>query len=147
MIISTLRFGQIEVTGDHIFVFPDGLIGFEKLRHLVLLADEHERQVVWLQALSDARLAFAAISPRCVVPDYRVRVTRQALSPLGPWTGQPLHVLCLLSVHGPHLCVNLKAPILIDQQQALGCQVMVLDDWPIAHPIAEVPAELQRQSA
>jgi flagellar assembly factor FliW len=147
MKISTSRFGTIEVRGDQVFVFPDGLIGFPHLRHVVLLADEDEPRVIWLQALADPRLAFATLNPRDVVRDYRIRVTAGQLSPLARRSGMPLHALALLNAKGSHLCVNLKAPILIDQPNALGCQVVTLDEWPIAYPIAPLPVSLCRQSA
>ncbi|GIW94980.1 MAG: flagellar assembly factor FliW [Pirellulaceae bacterium] len=147
MIVRSVRFGDLQVSGDQVFVFPDGLVGFEHLRHFVLVAEEKRPQVIWLQALADPGLAFAAISPRAVAEQYRLRVARGQLAPLGRLSGQPLHVLALLSAHDGQLWANLKAPIVIDQPHAVGCQVISLDDWPVSYPVASLPAEAYRRSA
>ncbi len=147
MRIPSGRFGELEISGDQIFVFPEGIIGFPQLRHVVLLVDESQPNVIWLQALTDPHLAFAAISPRQVVPDYRLRISRSQLAPLGTLSGKPLHVLALLNAHQGHLWVNLRAPILIDQPHAMGCQVVALDEWPIRYALAPLTPMALRRSA
>ncbi len=147
MQIHTSRFGPVEVSADDIFVFPGGLIGYPKSRHFLLLADAHDAQVVWLQALGNPQLAFAAVNPAAFVQDFRVCVASSQLAPLGQRTDDPLHVLALVTAHHGQLCLNLQAPILLDRARAVGCQVITSDAQPLQHAIATLPPAVYRKSA
>jgi len=147
MRIRTTRFGLVDVVADDIFVFPNGLVGYPSARHFVLLTDSRDSQVVWLQSLSDPQLAFAAVNPSAFVDGYRVCATGSQLAPLGQRSDAPLHVLALVSAQNGSLCLNLKAPILLDPRRAVGCQVVTSDDQPMRAAIADLPAAPLRRAA
>ena len=51
MVISTTRFGPVQVTPDDIILFKEGLLGFNDLEKFVLLDDPNDEIFAWLQSL------------------------------------------------------------------------------------------------
>ena len=135
MRIDTSRFGSLRIDEDRLFLFPQGLIGMETLRQWALLPDPHCAAVAWLQSASRGDQAIALVSPRAFVPEYRVRVARRDLAPLQLRPGNQTYVLTTLAGHVGRLTINLRAPVIINLQRRIGCQVVTGDDQPLRHPL------------
>src|SRR5438445_2040597 len=82
MQISTLHFGTVEIEIDDILLFPRGIIAFEGCRHWVLLADEENPALAWIQSVSRQEVSLPVVSPRRFAPGYAVHVSRGQLLPL-----------------------------------------------------------------
>ncbi len=131
MRIETQRFGTLRFNADELFLFPNGLVGMETLRQWALVSDPDNPSVAWLQSASRGDRAIAMISPRVFFKDYRVHVTRRDLAVLNMQPGADLFVLTTVSGHVGKLTTNLRAPILLNLDRRLGCQVITDDDQPI----------------
>lgn len=131
MRIDTQRFGTLRFNADQLFLFPNGLIGMETLRQWALISDPENPSVAWLQSASRGDRAIALISPRVFFHDYRVHVTRRDLAALSMQPGADVFVLTTVSGHVGKLTTNLRAPILLNLDRRLGCQVITDDDQPI----------------
>jgi len=53
-------------------------------------------------------------------------------------------VLCVVSNNEQALTVNLRAPIVVNLDRRLGCQVMTSDDQPLQFEILPLPVHLRR---
>jgi flagellar assembly factor FliW len=124
MQISTSRFGPVEILPEDILLFSQGLIGFEEHRHWVLIHDDGNDRVAWLQSLTDCELALPLVSPRRFVPSYRVRITKDQLSPLELAILDHAFVLVTLSCHECGPTINLRAPIVINLDRRIGKQLV-----------------------
>src|SRR5437773_605618 len=82
MQISTTHFGPVEIEIDDILLFPHGIVAFEDCRHWVLLSDEENPALAWLQSVGSAEVALPVVSPRRFAPEYAVHVGRGQLLPL-----------------------------------------------------------------
>ena len=131
MRIDTQRFGTLQLKADQLFLFPQGLVGMETLRHWALLPDEQNPSVAWLQSASRGDRAVPLISPRAFFDDYRVHVTRRELASLHMQMGAELYVLTTVSGHVGRLTTNLRSPLLLNLSRRLGCQVITSDEQPI----------------
>lgn len=131
MRIDTQRFGTLRFNAENLLLFPNGLIGMETMRQWALIADPENPSVAWLQSASRGDRAIALISPRVFFKDYRVHVTRRDLAPLQLQPGAELFILATISGHVGKLTTNLRAPILLNLDRRLGCQVITEDDQPI----------------
>lgn len=131
MRIETQRFGTMRFTTDQLFLFPQGLVGMETLRQWALIPDPENSAVAWLQSASRGDRALAVISPRVFFPDYRVHVSRRELGALQMRPGSQLYVLSTVSGHVGKLTTNLRAPVLLNLDRRLGCQVITDDAQPI----------------
>lgn len=146
MEIQTSRFGPIQIEADDILVFPAGLIGFEEFRHWVLLGDQENASVGWLQSLREADLALPVVSPRRFVSDYRVRLTRRQLEPLELADNDHAYVLNIVSQSGADLTLNLRAPIVMNLDRRIGRQMITNDEQPV-QMLLELPSVRLRKSA
>ena len=128
MFIETTRFGRVAVMPEDLLVFPQGLIGMEKCRRWVLLADAHNDSLAWLQSTERPEVALATVSPRRFVPDYQVRVSSRDLAPLGSATLKDLQVLVVLNQNEQGLTLNLKAPLVLNLECGRGRQLVAKND-------------------
>jgi flagellar assembly factor FliW len=116
------------------------------MRHWVLLSENGDDAVGWLQSLNDAALAFSVITPHRFVPDYVLRIDRQQFSAL-PWSETDSSIiLVLVSQHDDKLTANLKAPIIINLDRGLGRQVVVADDQPLQYALSGQPERIRKSA-
>ncbi|HZL87483.1 MAG TPA: flagellar assembly protein FliW [Pirellulaceae bacterium] len=144
MLLETSRFGAVDVEVEDILHFPDGLIGFEDQRHWVLLADEQNESLGWLQSVRSSHVALPVVSPRRFAADYQVRIVKSQLLRLELEQTHQAFVLNVINRHDEQFTVNLKAPVIINLDRRLGRQVVTLDEQPIALPFAESPAAARK---
>jgi len=147
MLIQSSRFGSVDVQPDDLLLFREGLIGYNHLRHWVLLADEHHPLVAWLQSVASPQMALAVVSPRRFLPNYHVRVTRSQLLPLEFNDQSPMFVLSILSKNDGQLTLNLRAPVVLNLERQLGRQVITSDEQSTQHPVAHLPPVQLRKIA
>jgi len=147
MQIHTTRFGLVEIDVADILLFPHGVIAFEDCRHWVLLGDEGNESLGWLQSITRGEVALAVVSPRRFTPDYQVHVTRGQLNSLELSHFDSAYVLSVVSKSDGELTLNLKAPLIINLDRRLGRQVVTADEQPVAWQIARPEAAVLRKSA
>jgi flagellar assembly factor FliW len=136
MQIQSSRFGTLDVHYSDMLFMPQGLIGLETCRHWVLLANEENEEVAWLQSVALSEVALPVISPRRFLPQYKLHVHRRDLEVLQMHQRDKVFVLTVVSRTGDSLTTNLKSPIVLNATQRLAIQVVVTDDQPLAHPLA-----------
>jgi flagellar assembly factor FliW len=131
MRIDTERFGCLEADDRQLFLFPQGLIGLETLRQWLLVPDFENPLVAWLQSASRGDRALALISPRLFVPDYRIKINRRDLEAIQLRSDDRVFVLTTLSGKPEEVTTNLRAPVIINLDRRLGCQVVTENDQPV----------------
>ncbi|HEX5105511.1 MAG TPA: flagellar assembly protein FliW [Pirellulaceae bacterium] len=147
MQIQTTHFGVLEIEVDDIIVFPRGLIAMEDCHHWILLADDDNPALAWLQCVTQANLALPVVSPRRFKADYQVHVARGQLTPLELSQFDQAYVLAVISHSDGDLTLNLKAPLIINLGRRIGRQVITSDDQPVAMELASRPTAPLRKIA
>lgn len=140
MQIRTSRFGILEVDPDAIITLTQPIIGFPEFRRFILLPGPPDTFVQWLQSTESADLAFILMSPREVVPDYRVVLGSHELAELAVQSVDELDVFTLVVVpqDPAKIRTNLKAPLLLNRKLRLGKQtVLEKSDYPIQFFLAQ----------
>jgi len=128
MLVTTTRFGSIEIEPEDIILFPHGIVGYEDMRHWVLLSDPNQEAVAWLQSITHADVALATVSPRRYIANYRLRVTSSDLSHLNLESSDDVFVLVVVNRNEGRRTLNLRAPIVINLNRLLGRQMISLDE-------------------
>jgi len=146
MRIQTTRFDVVDVEPDDILFFRNGLLGFEDCQHWVILADGDNPAVAWLQSLQQADVALPIVSPRRFVPNYQVRIDAAAVELLQLSALEQAYVLGVVSRNGDVLTLNLRAPVIINLDRRLGCQVVTVDPQPIQYELSTLPLSLRRSA-
>ncbi|HEY2412253.1 MAG TPA: flagellar assembly protein FliW, partial [Pirellulaceae bacterium] len=111
MQIETRHFGPVKVEADDFVLFPRGIVAFEDCRHWVLLGDDENPTLAWLQSVSRPEVALPVVSPRRFVPEYAVRLARGQLAPLEFSQFDQVFVLTIVSQSDGDFTLNLKAPL------------------------------------
>ena len=140
MNLTSTRFGTVTIDDGDVLTFVGGLIGMEDCCRWVLLADAQNRALGWLQSLDRADVALAVVSPRRFVPDYRVRVSRRDVEPLGLERPEDAQVLVVVNQVGGRLVLNLKAPLVVHLEGRRGRQIVARDDHAVQFLLSDAPA-------
>ena len=148
MPFETTRFGSLSVDTHKMLTFPEGLPGFEGCRQFTLLPHHMAEggkgsPFVWLQSLERGDLAFLAIEPHSIFPDYAPRIPRAELESLCLTEETVPRLYSLLTVpqgNPAGITANLMAPILINSSARVAKQVVLnTDQYGLRHRL--IPAE------
>jgi flagellar assembly factor FliW len=146
MELDTCRFGKVEITPADLLVFPTGLVGLERCREWVLLADAANEALGWLQSTERADVALAVVSPRRFVSNYQIRVSSRELTGLKMETMEDAQVLVIVGKNEHGCTLNLKAPLVFNLKQQLGAQVVAKDDHPLQYELQPPAAPLKKSA-
>ena len=143
MKIATKAYGLIDVNEGQRITFPQGLLGFEKLRDYVLL-DAERQPFYWLQSLDVEQVAFILINPFLFRPDYEMNIDNEELLPIGitdPGKALIFSIVTILADGSP-MTANLQGPLVINRDNRRGIQAILTDSrWKTKHDIiAELTA-------
>lgn len=118
IILSTSQFGDIQIGQDQVFIFPDGLLGFENLKKYVLISDEETEPFKWLISLDEPSIGFPLISPYFI--DYEYDINKKIDS-----NNQVIFAIVTLQNENKRITANLKAPLIIDLELMQGEQLLL----------------------
>jgi flagellar assembly factor FliW len=124
---------------------PMGILGFEKIKDYLLLADPAEAPFAWLRVADNASLAFVVINPFSVLPDYAPDIPEADVEFLGIKESADAMLLNIVTIHGAgRATVNLKGPVVINRTTHIAKQVIIANagEYSVQHPlpVAEVAA-------
>lgn len=151
MLVKTKYFGEIELDDDKILTFEEGLIGFESLKKFALIYSNDEKKessIMWLQSLDEPVMALPLISPFFVKPDYKPVIEDEILRSLGCESdGTTPIVFVTLTVPSDikMMSINLKAPIIINDETKKGCQMILENsDYAVKYGIYDVIQNMKK---
>ncbi len=107
------------------------------------MADAQNDALGWLQSLTRAEVALAVVSPRRYVPDYQLRVSRGELVPLALEDLEQAQVLAILGKNESGITLNLRAPVVINEERRIGRQVISNNDLPVQYELTPEPVRLR----
>lgn len=136
--IATDRFGELVVDDADVIAMEDGLLGFIEVDEVVLLPVDDDGLFFWMQSLRHPHLAFLALTPWPLFPDYEPVLNDVEQATLGLDEASDAIVLCLVSSHGEprRFTANLLGPVVINAGLRRGRQVVLEADLPTR---AELP--------
>ena len=147
MEITTSHFGKLQFSSDAIIHFPLGLLGLEGCHAWMLLSDEENELVAWLQSIDWPEIAMAVVSPERFVSDCTFRVPRRELEPLHLKNLLDAQILAIVGKNDENICLNLKAPIVINMEEQRGHQVVTNGSLPLRYQLDAEDAKALRRTA
>jgi flagellar assembly factor FliW len=146
--LHSSRFGVLEIPGEAVIEFPNGLIGLGGT-HYALLARNEDSAFVWLHSLDDPDLAVPVTNPYRFFADYEVELSEDEAARVGLTDADDpaVYVTVRATEALEGFSANLYAPILISRGH--GHQVINQSaDAPVRAPLFRRPAaEGQVQAA
>ncbi len=130
MTIHTSRFGVINIVGDDVINFPEGLLGFNELHRFVLLDDPADEIFAWLQSCDEPGIAFPLLEPELFSTTYKVQLTKHDLEILGLKNGEGIRAFSIITIPSDPtlMTANLKAPIVINVANRVARQCVLQDN-------------------
>lgn len=120
------RFGEIEYDPENTLEFPEGLIGFEDLRHFIVMPNEKDGPLFWIQSVEDPQVAFVLTDPIGFYYDYKIVPDDNERQKLGIDEKADCHVLCIVTVpEDLKVTLNLAAPIVFAPETNSALQVVL----------------------
>ena len=142
MKLDTKHFGQIDVDDSKVIDFNEGVPGFVDLRKFVLLAEPGEQSdkstglFYWLQSVDDPSIAFVMVNMVKYMPEYNPLVEVEQIEDLGQYDPDKFffYNIAVLPENIKDATVNLKAPVIINNELKKGKQVICTnEEYTVSH--------------
>ncbi len=141
MLTETKYFGAVEYDSDDVLIFPNGIFGFEEESEFLLLPFENsDGNMLCLQSIKTPSLAFVAMNPFALKPDYSPVLQKAELEKLQAENSDELcyYTLCVVREPVGTSTVNLRCPIVINDKTKNAMQVILeTDEYNMRHSLAE----------
>lgn len=127
--IQTTRFGDVDVTEEHLIEFRDGMIGFPHLKQYVLVESSSMPLLLWLQSTENPAVAFPLMEPWFFKRDYGPTPTDAERACLKLDTGDRTKIFVVITIPPDmmRMTVNLKAPVFVNLDKGRAVQVILSD--------------------
>ncbi len=138
VVITSRRFGELQVQPEERVHFPFGLLGFAELKDFVLVDPGDDTLILWLQSVSKPEVALPVLEPKIFHSSYLVRLSAVERRELGLESLQDASVLCVLTIPADiqQMTANLKAPLVIHRKTGIGRQVILQEnEYGLKHPL------------
>lgn len=144
MKLSTKYFGEIDFEREDVLSFPKGLFAFEEEKEFLLLPfSGSDGTLLCLQSLTTPQLAFVVMNPFTMDPAYTPVLQPEELSDMGVEESTELcyYVLCVVKNPVSTSTVNMKCPVVINDQTRTGTQVILEGgEYGMRHLLSEFQA-------
>jgi flagellar assembly factor FliW len=122
------RFGEVEYDPSQVIRFPEGLIGLDQLKHFLVMPNQKQGPLFWIQSIDDPAFAFVVTDPTNFFLEYAVLPDDNERTKLGIDAQGTCFVLAIVSVsEDKEITLNLSGPILYAPETNRAMQV-ILDD-------------------
>jgi len=131
------RVGRIEVAEEDVITF-EPIPGFAGKTRFVVVEHSAESAMAWLVSLDDPDLAFVVASPWSFFHQYDPPIEREHFASLGIEKRDEVELLCIVTLSGKEIFLNLAAPLVINA--ASRCAMQVVSDDPRYTTRAAIPS-------
>ena len=140
MVITTSRFGQLDVNAERLIVFHEGILGFPKQRDYALIQTGEDSGFYWLQSVCTPELAFVVCDPRLFVADYQVPVKLDELARVELDDAKDAQIFIIVNKVGDLLTGNLQGPLVVNVLNRKARQLVLSDKrFSTRHPLMRIP--------
>lgn len=141
MLLQTKYFGQVEVEEGHLLRFDRGLFGFEEEKKFCLLPFEGSQgSLLCFQSVRTPQLAFVAMNPFSLKPDYTPVLAEEELRELAVERSEDLcfYTLCVVRSPVGDSTVNLRCPVAVNDRTGRAMQVILdTEEYHMRHLLSE----------
>ena len=137
MLVKTRDFGEIDVQEKDILEFPEGVFAFEDDHRFVLISPCGENKYpMWLQSVDNENLCFILFNPFEFCENYSITFNDSELEKINVGDDTPVSYFVIAVVPEKYVetTVNLKSPIIINNENGKGIQVIAAEDYPLKYP-------------
>jgi flagellar assembly factor FliW len=143
IIITSSRYGSIEISKDMVISCPDGVMKTPGPGDFVVVGLKRFAPFLVLVSVNAPNVSYPIVDPRSLVPDYEPMIPGEELRRIGSPGSDSIQIVTTvkLDMRRKVTILDLRHPILINVKRRLAKQVE-LSDYPRTF---EIPAALLRQ--
>ncbi len=139
--LHTKDYGTIDYEEQDLFYFPDGIFGFQEIKHFLPLClnEQEDTTMLLFHGIENPNTAFGVIDPFALDENYSPRLTNEELSYLGVKASNELsyYVICVFKENYLENTINMKCPLVINPETHKGMQVILSDsNYDYRHTLA-----------
>jgi len=138
MIIQTRFFGDIEINEEEIFVFPEGILGFEDSRKFILLDVPKNDLFKVLQDVERMYVCFIIAVPWGIQGGYDINIPDEDLLRIQIQRKEQILVMNIVTMPEAleKSTINLMAPLVMNIETRLGRQYVLSEGrYTTRHPL------------
>jgi len=137
MNIKTRDFGDIAVDEKDEINLTCGMYGFDEYKKFVILKENPEDDIMYLQSIENVELSFVLIDPFAILNSYEPSLSEEDLTELKVKSEAELKflVIAIIKEEIKDSMVNLKSPIVINPKTRLAKQVILQNSYPLRYNI------------
>ncbi|MGD9949496.1 MAG: flagellar assembly protein FliW [Desulfobulbus sp.] len=118
----------MEYDPSHIIHFPEGLIGLDQLKNFLVMPNQKQGPLFWIQSVDDPAFAFVVTDPTNFFLDYSVVPDAEERHKLEIDENGICFALVIVTVaQNKEITLNLAGPILYAPETRKGMQVILED--------------------
>lgn len=130
MIVTSTRFGDLDIPDERAIDFGPGILGFPEGQRYVLVEIEDDEDYFWLQCVELDDVAFLCIRPWDFFPEYELDVPDDVQEQIDLYDPADSEVFLLLTTHheGDELVditANLLGPVILNSSNRKARQVVL----------------------
>jgi flagellar assembly factor FliW len=140
MKIESKPYGEIEIDSSKVVTLKGGLFGFEGKDKFVIVGKEEERPFEWLQSVGQPDLAFVIVQPQYIRADYTLSLLPEDYRDIEADSSEDIitYAIVVVPENPDNMTVNLKGPIVINQDNLLGKQVInQVEEYKVRHRVLD----------
>jgi flagellar assembly factor FliW len=138
MKVRSDRFGELELSGDAILSFPDGLLGFEDQTEFALHEPAEDRPFAWLLSTTDPHVGFAVCDPDLFLAEtYELTLSELDQAALELLDGDSVRIYVLVGPpENARPTANLKGPVIVNTRSRRARQLLLYSArLPVRQPL------------
>jgi len=120
--LNTRLFGKLEFDESIVYHFPNGLPGFEELHKFIVINDKDTEPLKWLLSVNELSIGFPILEIGQIDPELSSEI------PEGELKFSTALVIVTLNRAPDPMTVNLKAPIILNNDTKTGKQIILNSD-------------------
>ena len=128
LIFHSPKLGDVSYSREDVLRFPQGLPGFEPLRDFLLVTREECEPFVFLASLEQPDVALPLIPLALAAARLQARAESLAPPSGGAEGALTYYAVVSIGVQASEVIVNLRAPVVVNLDTRLGCQVILPDE-------------------
>lgn len=139
MIISTTRFGELEINSELIFSFIKPVLGYEHLSKYVLVDHTPGSPFKWLQSVEDKDIAFPVTVPGYFGMDYQFTIPQEDANNLEITNANDVLTLNIVNIPAgepQNATINLIGPLVVNMENKKAMQlVLASSNYAVKHKL------------
>lgn len=130
MIVTSTRFGSLDIPDERALDFGPGILGFPESQRYVLVEIEDDDDYFWIQSVELDDVAFLCIRPWDFFPEYELDVPDDVQDQIHLHDPADSEVFLLLTTHHEDeelvdITANLLGPIILNSSNRKARQVVL----------------------